>query len=222
MIGDRPPGVIRADTTMEDRVRTLLRYLGGVLLVGLIVVVGTWVRVVQVAGRDERATADAIIVLGAAQYDGDPSPVLRARLDHAAQLYRDGVAPRVVTIGGGQVGDATTEGQAGAAYLAATGIDPAALTAVGAGGDTLASLRAADEVLAEHGWSSVVLVTDPAHSARSALMARDLGWTVQTSPVREGPAVRDDVRTAYLLRETLGVLYYRVTGGPSGISAPVI
>ena len=155
--------------------RTLLRYLGGVALVGLLVVAGTWVRVGQIGDRDERAAADAIVVLGAAQYDGDPSPVFRARLDHAAELYRAGVAPRIVTIGGGQVG----------------------------------------------GWSSVVLVTDPAHSARSALMARDLGWAVQTSPVREGPALRDSVRTEYRLRETLGVLFYRVTGGSSGVGAPV-
>jgi len=203
-------------------VRTLLRYLGGVALVGLLVVVGTWVRVGQIGDRDERAAADAVVVLGAAQYDGDPSPVFRARLDHAAELYRAGVAPRIVTIGGGQAGDATTEGQSGADYLAGTGIEESALTAVGQGGDTLASLRAAAPVLAANGWSRVVLVTDPAHSARSALMARDLGWVVQTSPVREGPAVRDGVRTEYRLRETLGVLYYRVTGGSSGIGAPVL
>ncbi len=202
--------------------RTVLRYLAGLALVGLIVVAGTWWRVAIIGDRDERATADAIVVLGAAQYDGDPSPVFRARLDHAAELYRAGVAPRIVTIGGGQAGDATTEGQAGAEYLAASGIDRRALTAVGEGADTLASLRAGAPVLAGHGWSSVVLVTDPAHAARSALMARELGWKVQTSPVREGPAVRDDVRVDYLLRETLGVLYYRVTGGSSGVSAPVI
>ena len=205
--------------------RTLLRYLGGVALVGLLVVVGTWVRVGQIGEQDERADnigeADAIVVLGAAQYDGDPSPVFRARLDHAAGLFRAGVAPRIVTIGGGRAGDATTEGQAGADYLADVGIDPATVTVVGEGGDTLASLRAAEPVLAANGWSSVVLVTDPAHSARSALMARDLGWTVQTSPVRQGPAVRDEVRGDYRLRETLGILYYRVVGGSSGIGAPV-
>lgn len=201
--------------------RTLLRYLGGFVLVGLLIVGGTRVRVVQIGDRDERAAVDAIVVLGAAQYDGDPSPVFRARLDHAAELFRAGVAPRIVTIGGGQDDDATTEGQAGADFLAAAGIDPAALTVVGMGGDTLASLRAADPVLAGHGWSSVVLVTDPPHAARTAMMAGDLGWAVQTSPAREGPAVRDSVQTEYRLRETLGVLYYRVTGGSSGISAPV-
>lgn len=204
--------------------RTLLRYLGGAALIGLLVVAGTWVRVGQIGAQElseAPGTVDAIVVLGAAQYDGEPSPVFRARLDRAGQLYRDGVAPRIVAIGGGQPDDRTTEGQAGVDYLAATGIDESALIAVGAGGDTLASLRAAEPVLAGNGWTSVVLVTDPAHSARSALMARDLGWTVQTAPVRDGPAVRADVQTEYRLRETLGILYYRVTGGPSGISAPV-
>lgn len=204
--------------------RTLLRYLGGAALIGLLVVAGTWVRVGQIGAQElsqAPGAVDAIVVLGAAQYDGDPSPVFRARLDRAGQLYRDGVAPRIVAIGGGQPDDRTTEGQAGVDYLAATGIDESALIAVGAGGDTLASLHAAEPVLAGNGWTSVVLVTDPAHSARSALMARDLGWTVQTAPVRDGPAVRADVQTEYRLRETLGILYYRVTGGPSGISAPV-
>jgi uncharacterized SAM-binding protein YcdF (DUF218 family) len=207
---------------MITGVRTLLRYLGGAVLIGVLVVAGTWVRVGQIgaeAGIDGKF--DAIVVLGAAQYDGIPSPVFRARLDHAAQLYRDGVAGHIVTIGGGQPGDRTTEGQAGVDYLAAAGVDESALTAVGAGSDTLASLRAAEPVLADHGWTSVVVVTDPAHSTRSAMMARDLGWTVQTSPVLDGPAVRADVQVEYRLRETLGVLYYRVTGGPSGISAPV-
>lgn len=210
---------------MITGVRTLLRYLGGVVLVGLLILAGTWVRVGQIGERDLPAagdtTPDAIVVLGAAQYDGAPSAVFRARLDHAAQLYRDGVASHLVTIGGGQPDDRTTEGQAGADYLVDAGIDPAALTPVGVGTDTLASLRAAAPVLAEHGWTSVVLVTDPAHTARSAMMARDLGWTVRTSPVRDGPAVRANVQFEYRLRETLGVLYYRVTGGPSGLSAPV-
>ena len=94
------------------------------------------------------------MVLGAAQYDGDPSPVFQARLDHAAELYRDGVAPRILTIGGGQTGDRTTEGAAGAAYLAELGIDRSALTAVGTGDDTLASLRAAEVLLTENGWTS--------------------------------------------------------------------
>lgn len=202
--------------------RTVLRYLGGAVLVAVLIVGGVSLRVIQIGPLDERSPADAIVVLGAAQYDGEPSPVFQARLDHAAALYREGVAPRIVTIGGGQTGDRTTEGAAGAAYLAGLGIEASALTAIGSGDDTLASLRAADTVLTDNGWTSVVLVTDPWHAARSALMATDLGLAVQVSPVQQGPSLRDDVVPRYVVREALGVLYYRVTGGSSGAGSPAV
>ena len=202
--------------------RTVLRYLGGAVLVAVLIVGGVVLRVIQVGHVDQRATADAIVVLGAAQYNGEPSPVFQARLDHAARLYRDGVAPRIVTIGGGRTGDRTTEGAAGAAYLTDLGIDGSALTAMGSGDDTLASLRAADILLTDNGWTSVVLVTDPWHAARSALMATDLGLQVQVSPVDQGPSVRDGVEARYVLREVLGLLYYRLTGGSSGVGSTVV
>ncbi|MEP6560310.1 MAG: YdcF family protein [Nakamurella sp.] len=200
----------------------MLRYLGGVALVGVLIGGGVVLRIQQIAGLDERASADAIVVLGAAQYDGAPSPVFRARLDHAAELFEQGVAPRIVAIGGGQSGDRTTEGDAGVDYLAGSGIRPDALIAVGSGDDTLASLRAAEQLLAGSGWSSVVLVTDPWHSARAALMATDLGLSVQLSPVRDGPSTRAGVEARYVVREALGVLYYRLTGGSSGVGSAVL
>ena len=202
--------------------QTVLRYFGGAVLVTVLIAVGVVLRILQVAGSDERARADAIVVLGAAQYDGEPSPVFRARLDHAAELYRDGVAPRILTIGGGQSGDRITEGAAGTRYLAGAGVAPSALTAVGSGDDTLASLRAAQAVLTEHRWSSVVLVTDPWHAARARLMAEDLGLSVQVSPVPDGPSVRSGVEPRYVLREALGILYYRLTGGSSGVGTTVM
>ena len=153
-----------ASTTLRRSIPTGRHTIGGagcgpwcatsaaLLLVAVLIVGGVALRIVQVGQTDERTSADAIVVLGAAQYDGEPSPVFQARLDHAAELYRDGVAPRILTIGGGQTGDRTTEGAAGAAYLAELGIEPSALTAVGTGDDTLASLRAAEALLAENGW----------------------------------------------------------------------
>ena len=202
--------------------RTVLRYLGGAVLVAVLIAGGVLVRILSVADSDERAAADVIVVLGAAQYDGDPSPVFQERLDHAAELYREGVARRIVTVGGGQSGDRTTEAAAGATYLADTGIEPTALIAVGSGDDTLASLRAAEDVLAANNWNSVVLVTDPWHAARAAMMATDLGMSVQVSPVQGGPSMRDGVKPWYVLREAAGVLYYRLTGGSSGAGSPVI
>ena len=202
--------------------RTVLRYLGGAALVAVLIVAGVVMRVVQVSSQDGRSAADVIVVLGAAQYDGDPSPVFGARLDHAADLYRQGVAPMIMTIGGGQSGDRTTEGAAGAAYLADTGIDEADLIAVGTGDDTLVSLRAANEVLTENGWTSVVLVTDPWHAARAGMMADDLGLTVQVSPVISGPSVDTGVELRYVVREALGILFYRLTGGSSGLGTTVM
>jgi len=211
----------RHETTGGD-VHTVLRYLGGAALVAVLIVGGVILRIQQTAGADERAAADAIVVLGAAQYDGQPSAVFRARLDHAADLFGQTVAPRLLAIGGGQSGDRTTEGDAGIAYLADKGIDADALIAVGTGDDTLASLRAADHMLASNGWTSVVLVTDPWHSARAGLMASDLGLSVQVSPVANGPSTRSGVEARYVIREALGVLYYRLTGGSSGAGSAVL
>ncbi|MET0967453.1 MAG: YdcF family protein [Nakamurella sp.] len=200
----------------------MLRYLGGAALVALLIVGGVVLRIQQIGGADERATADAIVVLGAAQYDGEPSPVFQARLDHAANLFQQGIAPRILTIGGGRSGDRTTEGDAGVAYLVGQGIDAGALIAIGTGDDTLASLRAAELLLASNDWTSVVLVTDPWHSARAGLMATDLGLAVQVSPVPNGPSTQSGVEARYVIREALGVLSYRLTGGSSGAGSAVL
>ena len=202
--------------------RGVLRYLAGAVVVGSLVTVGVAVRVVQVGLTDQREPADAIVVLGAAQYNGTPSPVYQARLDHAAELYRAGVADQILTIGGGQPGDVTTEGEAGRQALIDAGIPADSVTAVGVGNDTLVSLRAAAQVLDRNGWSSIVLVTDPWHAHRSQVMARDLGLQAQVSSVDEGPASRRAVIPAYVLRETAGTLFYLVVGGPSGAGSPVL
>ena len=222
-----PEGAGTASTQEQKGVgvpflRVLGRYLAGTLVVVVLIVAGVALRVVLVGHEDERARSQAIIVLGAAQYNGRPSDVYAARLDHAVQLYRAGVAPAVLTVGGGQQGDRLTEGEAGRQYLEAAGLPAAALTAVGTGNDTLLSLRAADQVLDQRGWTSVVLVTDPWHSERSQLIATDLGLSVQVSPVDRGPATQAGVAGRYVLRETLGTLFYLLTGGSSGAGSAVL
>jgi len=207
---------------MIGPVPTVLRYLGGTVLVSMLIVTGVVIGILRTAKVDDRSSADAIVVLGAAQYDGKPSPVLQARLDHAVELYRSGVAPRIVTVGGGESGDVTTEGNAGRDYLAGMGIDVAALESVGVGDDTLASLRAARDELAARDWHSVVLVTDPWHAARAQLIADDLGLAAGVSSVQEGPSLRDGVETRYVTRETLGILFYLLTGGSSGAGSTVV
>jgi uncharacterized SAM-binding protein YcdF (DUF218 family) len=188
--------------------KTVRRLLAAVVLAALAVVAGTGVRVWWVARQDDRPRSDAIVVLGASQFDGRPSAVFRARLDHAKALYDDGVAPRIVTVGGGRPGDRFTEAEAGARYLRGKGVS--AVVAVGVGSDTLRSLKAAKGRFAENGWTSAVLVTDPWHSLRSRRMATDLGLTAVTSPARSGPA--NDSRgteARYVARETAAYLYYR-------------
>jgi uncharacterized SAM-binding protein YcdF (DUF218 family) len=184
------------------------RLVAALVLAVLLVLGGTAASVWWVAREDSRPHSDAIVVLGASQFDGKPSTVFRARLLHAKALYDDGVAPRVVTVGGGAPGDRFTEGEAGAAFLTQRGVQA---VAVGEGRDTLQSLRALADEFHKRGWHSAVLVTDPWHELRSRRMARDLGIKAASSPTRTGPAVRDrGTELRYIARETLAYLYYRL------------
>ena len=187
----------------------LLRRLISLLLLGVFLVVAlTAGRVWWVARQDDTRRSDAIVVLGASQFDGRPSTVFRARLQHAKALFEQGVAPRVITLGGRADGDRFTEAEAGQRFLAERGVS--AVVAVGEGRDTLESLRALRGELDRRGWDSVVLVTDPWHSLRSRRMASDLGIDAVTSPTRAGPAVRTrGVQARYIARETAAYLYYR-------------
>jgi uncharacterized SAM-binding protein YcdF (DUF218 family) len=201
---------------------TALRFIGGTAVVAVLIGVGLAGRIYQVGRTDSHNPVDVIVVLGAAQYDGTPSAVFQARLDHAAALYRAGVAAHVVTIGGRLAGDRTTEAEAGRQALIDAGLPASAVVAVPEGNDTLVSLRAGAEVLRDRGWQSVLLVTDPWHAFRSRLMARDLGLAAEVSPVTEGPSTRGAVVLPYVLRETAGTLYYLLAGGPSGAGSPVL
>ena len=187
------------------------------VLAVLLVVGGTAASVWWTARQDDRPKSDVIIVLGASQFDGRPSSVFKARLQHARQLYDAGVAPRVITVGGGAPGDRTTEAEAGAQFLEERNVET---IAVPTGRNTLESLTAAEELMAERGWRTAVLVTDPWHSLRARTMARDEGIDAQTSPTRTGPSVRTrGTQVRYIARETLAYLSYRALGG-SGDSGP--
>ncbi|MCU1589639.1 MAG: uncharacterized protein JWP11_895 [Frankiales bacterium] len=189
------------------------RVLAGLLLLVLLVVGTTAFRVWWVARQDHHPTSDAIVVLGASQFDGKPSTVFRARLLHAKVLYDEGVAPRVVTVGGGAPGDRFTEAEAGARFLRDRGVDA---VAVGKGRNTLQSLQALKTEFTAQGWKTAVLVTDPWHELRARRMASDLGIKAWTSPTRTGPAVRDrGTELRYVARETAAYLYYRIFGASS-------
>ena len=184
----------------------------GAVLVALFVVGGTAFRVWEVARLDDRQPADAVVVLGAAQYDGQPSSIFAARLKHAAALYDDKLAPRIVTTGAGRPGDAYTEAEAGRRYLIKLGVPASAVVAVPVGTDTLGSLQAVAAKAAQDGWRRALIVSDPWHSLRARQMARDSGLAAWTSPTRSGPVVQTrETQARYIVRETGAMLYYQLT-----------
>ena len=134
-------------------------------------------------GRNDQARpVDAIVVMGAAQYDGTPSPQLAARLDHVVELWPQGVAPLVVVTGGNQPGDRFTEAEASAAYLQDRGVPADAIVREDHGRTSYESLQGVARVLSERGLRSVLIVTDPFHSLRSRLIAEDAGLEAFVSP----------------------------------------
>lgn len=186
---------------------------GAFALSVVLLVVSTATAIWWTARQDSRPSSDAIVVLGSAQYNGVPSSIFEARLEHALALYENGVAPVVVTVGGKADGDMFTEAESGRAYLVEAGVPEDALLAVEQGVDTLESMRAVGTAFAERGWDSAVLVTDPWHAMRAERMAEDAGISAESSPTRQGPAVQTRAtQFRYILRETAAYLLYRATG----------
>src|ERR671920_445083 len=146
------------------------RVVGALVLAVVLLVVSTATAIWWTARQDSKPPSDAIVVLGSAQYNGVPSSIFEARLEHALQLYEDGVAPVIVTVGGKAVGDQFTEAEAGAAYLADAGVPEDALLPVREGVDTLESMRAVGTAFDERGWSSAGVVSDPWHAVRADRM----------------------------------------------------
>ncbi|MDQ3513475.1 MAG: YdcF family protein [Chloroflexota bacterium] len=139
------------------------------------------------ARTDEARPVQAIVVLGAAQYNGRPTSVLRARLDHAHALWERGLAPVIVLTGGQQPGDVTTEAEAGRDYLVELGVPDTVLLLETRGRDTWESLRGVDVILDDRGLSRILLVSDGFHLLRSERMARDLGFEAYSSAAPDSP-----------------------------------
>jgi vancomycin permeability regulator SanA len=201
------------------RRRTWTRRLLWALVVGIVVVVSyvgiTFVQVVHTSHRDDARSssapkAQAVIVLGAAQYNGRPSPVLEARLAHALQLYRWGLAPVMVVTGGRRPGDRYTEATTGYNYLRAHGVPDSAIRKEVKGGTTWESLQAAARFLHAEHIDHVILVSDGYHSLRLLEIAGEVGLHARVSPSRE--RLSRATRLHYQLRETVAVAIGRVTG----------
>jgi uncharacterized SAM-binding protein YcdF (DUF218 family) len=182
-----------------------------VLLAALLYYVVTLVQVWWAARGDDTRRSEAIVVLGAAQYNGRPSTVFTARLDHAAELYHDRVAPLIVVTGGKQVGDQFTEATSGANYLHGKGVPDAAILRETTSRTSWESLSAAARVLQNRGEKDVVLVSDPFHALRIRSIANELGLDAVTSPTRTSPISGLDEWRRFM-SEALRVAAGRIVG----------
>lgn len=193
-------------------------FAGGVALlatVALVLLLTAWA-VWRAAHTDDASRvdrADAIVVLGAAQYQGDPSPVFAGRLEHAQLLYEQGRAEHVLVLGGGRPGDRSTEAEAGRDFLVAAGLPDDAVVAIPVGSTTLESLEAAAAWMRDHDLRSAFLVSDPWHNLRVRRMASDLGIEAYVSATWTSAARTEPTRFEGYARETFAYLYYRLFGG---------
>lgn len=168
--------------------------------------VGMVLAVLLVGWRDDARPADAIVVLGAAQYEGRPSPVLRARLDHALDLWHRELAPVVIVTGGIGVGDTTSEAMVGRNYLRRRGLPDSAIIMEARGLTTSQSLHTVRALLDELPGRSVLLVSDPFHMLRLSILSRRLGMAPLTSPTRTSPISRSPAyQWKYVLAESVKV-----------------
>ena len=174
----------------------------------LVTVLAIWmsfvVAIVDSGRREEAQRADAIVVLGAAQYEGHPSPVLKARLDHAAALWARGLAPRMILTGGRGVGDTTSEAAVGRNYARKHGVPDSAILVENEGRTTSESMRAVAGMLEVRGLQTALLVSDPFHMLRLRILARRFGFTPYTSPTQTSPiSPNREARWKYIFSESL-------------------
>jgi uncharacterized SAM-binding protein YcdF (DUF218 family) len=195
---------------LHDLIRLALALaVGGALTIGYLTF-----RIWDQGGRDEARRADAIVVLGAAQYNGWPSPLFQARLAHAVELYEAGLAPLFIVTGGkGRPGDATTEAAAARAYAVAHGVPAEAIIGEDRSRTTVEQIRTVGAMLRERGLRSVVVVSDRSHMLRSLRIMRDQGITAFGSPTTKSRTGSNLVELAKdTVHEIGGLGHYFLTG----------
>jgi len=200
------------------RSRDLVRLIvAGGLAIGLAAAFAT-MRIWEQGARDEQRPVDAIVVLGAAQYDGRPSPVFAARLDHAVALWHTGFARAFVVTGGKLEGDRTTEAAVAREYAIERGVPAEAIFGEDEGHNTLTSLRSVATLLEERDMASALFVSDPTHMLRVLRMADDLGITAYGSPTPTSPVQADMGRRLRATVHELGALaFYFLAGGAPAV-----
>ena len=195
-----------------------------VVIGGLAVAVAAGAAAFQIwrqGGADEQRPADAIVVLGAAQYDGRPSPVFEARLEHAVELWHRGLATSFVVTGGKLPGDRTTEAAVAREYAIAHGVPATAIFGEDEAHNTLTSLTAVASALRNRELTSAIFVSDPTHMLRVLRIADDLGIDAYGSPTPTSPVQADPLRRAQATVHELGALaVYFLTGGAPPVEQP--
>lgn len=194
---------------MTGRRRVLRWGVVALVLVPVLYLAATFVTVWQAAHRDGARPASAIVVLGAAQYDGRPSPALKARLDHVVELWRNDKQASVVVTGGKQPGDRVTEATASANYLVGKGIPENRILREVSGRSSFESLAGSAAFLKRRGLTKVVLVSDAYHSARIEGIAEEVGLDASVSPT---PATTRSTDLGRYARETVAVAAARIVG----------
>ena len=179
-----------------------------VLAVALGTVIALWLvsaaSVLVWSARDEARPAQAIVVLGAAQYAGRPSPVLRARLDHALELWGRHLSSLLILTGGTGSGDTTSEAAVGRNYARRHGVPDSSILVENEGRTTSESMRAVAGMLEARGLQSALLVSDPFHMLRLRILARRFGFTPYTSPTRTSPiSPNREERWKYIFSESI-------------------
>ena len=184
--------------------RTMRMLLTSTIATALIFWVGWMGAVLLWSTLDQARPAESIVVLGAAQYDGHPSPVLRARLDHAVDLWNRHMARVVILTGGKGPGDTTSEAAVGRGYVKRHGIPDAAILLENEGRTSRASLLAVSRMLSDRGMKTAILVSDPFHMLRLWILSRRFGFTPYTSPTRTSPiSPNREERWKYMLGESV-------------------
>jgi len=192
-------------------VKLALKVTAALMAAVLLYVVVTFGQVWSAAHTDQAGPAQAIVVFGTAQYNGVPSPVLAARLDHAIKLYERDLAPVIVVTGGNQPGDEFTEATASANYLIRRGVPDEDVLREVSGTSSWQSLAAAVNFLKDRSIDDVLLVSDPFHSLRIRAMATELGLQGRSSPTTTSP-IKGMTEARYMARETVAVAVGRVVG----------
>ncbi|MFZ4064078.1 MAG: YdcF family protein [Candidatus Nanopelagicaceae bacterium] len=196
--------------------KIIKRAIAFILLVVIVLPLYAGGRVWWTANHTTPKSSDAIIVLGAAQFDGVPSPVLEARLVEAERIFEKKLAPRILTVGSRAPGDRTTEAASGFYWLVSHGVPRKFVDSIPYGRDTLASTESYVGVMKKLNLKSAIIVTDQYHCLRAITMAQDLGITATCAPTKTGPASTTNSSFRYLVRETGAYLAY-VTVGRHGI-----